>query len=88
MKTRDKIITTAINLFNLHGTKAVSTNHISKEMGISPGNLYYHFSNKNDIIRSIAKKLSNELSPIFHIQLNSVKWNTLVWNKLRLLLNR
>ena len=37
MKTRDKIISTSINLFNLHGTKSISTNHIAKEMGISPG---------------------------------------------------
>ena len=72
MKTKDKIIATAIKLFNLHGTKAISTNHIAKEMGISPGNLYYHFRSKNDIIRSISDNFSNELGSAFQIQLDTI----------------
>lgn len=57
MKTRDKIINTAIQLFNEQGTKAVSTNHIATAIGISPGNLYYHFRNKEDIIRAIFEQM-------------------------------
>ena len=72
MKTKDKIIATAIKLFNLHGTKTISTNHIAKEMGISPGNLYYHFRSKNDIIRSISDNFSSELTSVFQIQLNAI----------------
>ena len=72
MKTNDKIIATAIDLFNIHGTKAISTNHIAKEMGISPGNLYYHFRSKNDIIRSISANFSNELESVFKIQLDTI----------------
>ena len=72
MKTKDKIIATAIKLFNLHGTKAISTNHIAKEMGISPGNLYYHFTSKHDIIRSISDNFSNELASVFQIQLDTI----------------
>ena len=72
MKTKDKIIATAIDLFNIHGTKAISTNHIAKEMGISPGNLYYHFRSKNDIIRSILANFSNELESVFKIQLDTI----------------
>ncbi len=72
MKTKDKIIATAINLFNIHGTKAISTNHIAKEMDISPGNLYYHFRSKNDIIRSISDNFSNELGSVFKIQLDTI----------------
>ena len=72
MKTKDKIIATAIKLFNLHGTKAISTNHIAKEMGISPGNLYYHFTSKHDIIRSISDNFSNELASVFKIQLDTI----------------
>lgn len=58
MKTRDRIIETAISLFNESGTKAVSTNHIAAECGISPGNLYYHFRNKEDIIRAIFEQMT------------------------------
>ena len=72
MKTKDNIIATAIMLFNLHGTKAISTNHIAKEMGISPGNLYYHFSSKNDIIRSIANKFKSDLGSVFKIHLDTI----------------
>ncbi|MFH0781387.1 MAG: TetR/AcrR family transcriptional regulator [Pseudomonadota bacterium] len=57
MKTRDKIIDTAIRLFNEQGSKAISTNHIAAATGISPGNLYYHFRNKEDIIRAIFEQM-------------------------------
>ncbi|MCF2152020.1 TetR/AcrR family transcriptional regulator [Desmonostoc muscorum LEGE 12446] len=56
MNTRDtksRIIETAIELFNQHGTQTISTNHIADSMGISPENLYYHFKNKQEIIRII-----------------------------------
>jgi AcrR family transcriptional regulator len=48
--TKERIVEVAIELFNQHGTPAVSTNHIAEAAGISPGNLYYHFRNKEEII--------------------------------------
>jgi AcrR family transcriptional regulator len=53
MGTKDRIVEAARRLFNERGTAAVSTNHIAKEAGISPGNLYYHFRNKEEIVRAI-----------------------------------
>jgi AcrR family transcriptional regulator len=53
MKTRDRIKATSIALFNEKGATNVSTVQISEVMGISPGNLYYYFTNKEHIIRSI-----------------------------------
>lgn len=57
MTTRERIVETAIELFNASGTKAVTTNHIAAAMGISPGNLYYHFRNKEAIIRAIFARM-------------------------------
>ncbi len=51
--TKRRILETAIGLFNEKGTTAVTTNHIAATLGISPGNLYYHFRNKEEIIREI-----------------------------------
>ena len=48
--TKERIVDVAIELFNERGTAAVSTNHIAEAAGISPGNLYYHFRNKEAII--------------------------------------
>lgn len=57
MKTRDAILATALRLFNESGTSAVSTNHIAEAQGISPGNLYYHFRNKEAIIQQLFEQL-------------------------------
>ena len=53
MNTHDRILDTALRLFNQSGTAAVSTNHIAAALGMSPGNLYYHFRNKEAIIRDL-----------------------------------
>jgi len=55
MKTKDKIILASLDLFNEQGERNVSTNHIAAHLGMSPGNLYYHFRNKSDIIYEIFK---------------------------------
>ena len=51
--TKEWILETACQLFNEHGTQGISTKRIAKEMGISPGNLYYHFKNKEEIILAL-----------------------------------
>ena len=60
MKTKDKITNKALELFNEFGTNAVSTNHIAKALEMSPGNLYYHFKNKEEIIQELLKKMIEE----------------------------
>ncbi|MCE1253516.1 MAG: TetR/AcrR family transcriptional regulator [Anaerolineae bacterium] len=59
MTTTASILESATRLFNQSGTARVSTNHIAKEAGISPGNLYYHYKDKFDIIRAIYEQMIN-----------------------------
>jgi AcrR family transcriptional regulator len=57
MSNRERVLEAALTLFNEQGTGAVSTNHIAEAAGISPGNLYYHYRNKEEIIRALFERL-------------------------------
>jgi AcrR family transcriptional regulator len=68
MKTKDKIVHVSIDLFNRNGVVAITTNHIAKELGISPGNLYFHFANKEEIIRQIFRQMAKETYQIWKMK--------------------
>jgi len=62
MSRKEDILETARKLFNEINTQAVTTNHIAKSMGISPGNLHYHYSNREEIIRLLYTNMREEMT--------------------------
>jgi AcrR family transcriptional regulator len=64
---KDKITEASIELFNEMGTHRVTTNHIIDKLGISPGTFYYHFKNKEEIVRRIFDRITLEFDELFNI---------------------
>ncbi|AXK40276.1 TetR/AcrR family transcriptional regulator [Crenobacter cavernae] len=62
IKTYDRIVEESLKLFNEHGERNITTNHISAHLGISPGNLYYHFRNKEEIVYQIFRQYRGFIS--------------------------
>ena len=60
MNTKEKIINEAIRVYNREGVRTVTTRQIAQEMGISAGNLHYHFKHTEDIIFHVFQLLQAE----------------------------
>ena len=54
--TKSRILDAALALFNEQGTANVTTNHISEALGMSPGNLYYHYRNKSALFFAVQRR--------------------------------
>ena len=65
-RTRKKILDASIELFNTQGIQNVSTEKIAMQIGISPGNLTYHFKRKSDLVREILVLLEDQMRPVLY----------------------
>jgi AcrR family transcriptional regulator len=65
LQTKANILSKAVELFNEHGTGAVSMNALAESLGISAGNLQYHYRNKEEMIRAILETMFAEFDSIY-----------------------
>jgi len=63
-RTAERILDTTLDLFNRFGEPNVSTTLISAELGISPGNLYYHYPAKDELINALFDRYEKALGEI------------------------
>ncbi len=61
-RTRDRILEASLALFNEDGLAAVSTHRIAAELGMSPGNLHYHFKTKQLLVAGLFRRFEERLS--------------------------
>ena len=70
-RTAERILEVTLDLFNRFGEPNVSTTLISAELGISPGNLYYHYPAKDELINALFDRYEKALSDRKSTRLNS-----------------
>ena len=64
-QTKNNILQKAIELFNESGTAFISMNALAEALGISAGNLQYHYRNKEEVIRAIYELMFNDWEKIY-----------------------
>ena len=65
-RTAQRILEAALDLFNRFGEPNVSTTLISAELNISPGNLYYHYPAKDELINSLFDRYEQSLGELLN----------------------
>ena len=63
-RTAERILEVTLELFNRFGEPNVSTTLISAELGISPGNLYYHYPAKDELINTLFDRYERALNEL------------------------
>ncbi|MCM2295591.1 TetR/AcrR family transcriptional regulator [Rhodoferax sp.] len=63
-RTAERILEVTLGLFNRFGEPNVSTTLISAELNISPGNLYYHYPAKDELINALFDRFEAPLNEL------------------------
>ena len=63
-RTAERILEVTLDLFNRFGEPNVSTTLISAELNISPGNLYYHYPAKDELINALFDRYEKALGEL------------------------
>lgn len=63
-RTAERILEVTLELFNRFGEPNVSTTLISAELKISPGNLYYHYPAKDELINALFDRYERALTEL------------------------
>jgi AcrR family transcriptional regulator len=66
---RDRIVDAAIELMNKNGC-VVGTTQLVEHLSISPGNLYYHFRNREEILAEVLSRLTSDLDAVLKVKPN------------------
>jgi AcrR family transcriptional regulator len=72
VKTKDRILKQALELFNAEGATLVSALDIANAMSISPGHLYYHFRGKAELIHALFLMFEEELGLVLEAALTDL----------------
>jgi AcrR family transcriptional regulator len=65
-RTAERILEVTLDLFNRFGEPNVSTTLISSELNISPGNLYYHYPAKDELVNSLFDRYDKGLGELLN----------------------
>jgi AcrR family transcriptional regulator len=82
--TRQRILDLSLVLFNEQGEPNVTTNHIADELEISPGNLYYHFRNKDDIVEHLFARFEARMDAVLVVPEDRAPGLEDIWMQLHL----
>ena len=76
-QTKTNVLQKAVELFNEHGTAGISMNSLAETLGMSAGNLQYHYRNKEELLRALLELMFKEFDAIYPSSASTFTLDTL-----------